>query len=109
MQHKKLGKIKGNFTNKHAIGKTVKLLIQAEDLVHSDKSELKFKVIDKRFLETNFIYFLKISTNETLPALVHSHHIHQHTINEFFGIKTPIIIKHLVVFKKLIIKLYNSN
>ena len=98
LQHKKLGKIKGNFINKHAIGKTVKLLIQAEDLVHSDKSDLKFKVVDKRFLGTNFIYFLKISNKETLPILVHSHHTHQHNVNDFFGIKTPIYIKHLVCF-----------
>ena len=96
--HEKLGKIKGNFINKHAIGKTVKLLIQAEDLVHSDKSDLKFKVVDKRFLGTNFIYFLKISNKETLPILVHSHHTHQHNVNDFFGIKTPIYIKHLVCF-----------
>ena len=98
LQHKKLGKIKGNFINKHAIGKTVKLLIQAEDLVHSDKSDLKFKVVDKRFLGTNFIYFLKISNKETLPILVHSHHTHQHNVNDFFGIKKPIYIKHLVCF-----------
>ncbi len=98
LQHKKLGKIKGNFINKHSIGKTVKLLIQAEDLVHSDKSDLKFKVIDKRFLGTNFIYFLKISNKETLPILVHSHHPHQHNVNDFFGIKTPVYIKHLVCF-----------
>ena len=31
------------------IGTNVKLLIQAEDLVHSDRSKLKFKIVDKRF------------------------------------------------------------
>ena len=79
-------------------GDIVKLLVQPEDLIHSDKSNLKFKIIDKRFLGTNFIYFLKVSAKEILPVLVHSHHIHQHTINEYFGVKTPIIIKHLVCF-----------
>ena len=98
LEHNILGVIKGKFVNKFKKGDIVKLLIQPEDLVHSDKSNLKFKIVDKRFLGTNFIYFLKISNNETLPVLVHSHHIHQHTINEFFGIKTPIIIKHLVCF-----------
>ena len=79
-------------------GQRVKLLIQPEDLVHSDKSKLKFKIIDKRFLGANFIYFLEITKNEILPVLVHSHHIHQHSINQYFGIKTPISIKHLVCF-----------
>lgn len=98
LMHDVLGIIKGKFINKFKKGDTVKLLIQPEDLVHSDKSNLRFKIIDRRFLGTNFIYFLKISNHETLPVLVHSHHVHQHTINEYFGIKTPIVIKHLVCF-----------
>ena len=98
LSHKILGKIKGNFVHFQEIGKNVKLLIQPEDLIHNDKSKLKFKIVDKRFQGTNFIYFLKVSQKEILPVLVHSHHMHQHSINEFFGIKTPIIIKHLVCF-----------
>ena len=98
LRHNVLGIIKGKFVSKYKKGSNVKLLIQPEDLIHSDKSKLKFKIIDKRFLGTNFIYFLKISSSETLPVLVHSHHTHQHAINEYFGIKTPIIIKHLVCF-----------
>ena len=98
LSHKILGKIKGNFVHPHEKGKNVKLLIQPEDLVHDDKSKLKFKIIDKRFQGTNFIYFLKVSEKEILPVLVHSHHTHQHSIKELFGIKTPIIIKHLVCF-----------
>ena len=98
LKHSVLGIIKGKFVNKFKIGSKVKLLIQPEDLIHSDSSNLKFKIIDKRFLGTNFIYFLKITSKEILPVLVHSHHTHQHKINEYFGIKTPIIIKHLVCF-----------
>mgnify|MGYP001163817561 CR=1 FL=1 len=98
LKHKLLGTIKGNFVHDHKTGNNVKLLIQPEDLIHSDKSKLKFKIIDKRFLGTNFIYFLEVTKNETLPVLVHSHHTHQHSINEYFGIKTPIMIKHLVCF-----------
>lgn len=98
LEHNILGIIKGKFVRKFKKGDIVKLLVQPEDLIHSDKSNLKFKIIDKRFLGTNFIYFLKVSAKEILPVLVHSHHIHQHTINEYFGVKTPIIIKHLVCF-----------
>ncbi|MBS91626.1 MAG: iron ABC transporter [Rickettsiales bacterium] len=98
LKHPKLGLIKGNFVNKHKVGEYVKLLIQPEDLIHNDSSKMKFKVVDKRFVGTNFIYILKISHTELAPVLVHSHHIHQHSVNEFFGVKTPIVIKHLVCF-----------
>ena len=98
LSHTILGKIKGNFVHPHEKGKSVKLLIQPEDLVHNDKSKLKFKIIDKRFQGTNFIYFLKVSEKETLPVLVHSHHEHQHKIKDKFGIKRPIYIDHLVCF-----------
>jgi len=98
LMHKFLGKIKGNFVNNVKKGQKVKLLIQPEDLIHSDKSKLKFRIIDKRFLGANFIYFLEITKNEILPVLVHSHHFHQHSVDEYFGIKTPIFIKHLVCF-----------
>jgi len=33
-----------------------------------------------------------------IPVFVHSHHIHQHEVEENFGIKTPIYIDHLVCF-----------
>ena len=39
-----------------------------------------------------------IVKNDLIPVFVHSHHIHQHEIEENFGIKTPIYIDHLVCF-----------
>ena len=72
--------------------------IQPEDLQHDDKSNLKFEVVDRKFRGTNFIYTLKTSTNHLIPVLVHSHHIHQHDIDEKFGIKRPIYIDHIVCF-----------
>ena len=98
LSHSSLGVIKGKFVNKQRIGNYVRLLIQPEDLIHNDKSKMKFEVVDKRFVGTNFIYTLKISKNELIPVLVHSHHVHQHSVGEFFGVKTPIFIKHLVCF-----------
>ena len=52
----------------HEKGKKVKLLIQPEDLIHNDKSRVKFRIIDKRFQGTNFIYFLEVSEDEILPV-----------------------------------------
>jgi len=93
-----LGSIKGNFIKHYPKGSDVKLLIQPEDLEHDDTSNLKLEVVDRQFRGTNFIYTLKTQNNLTIPVFVHSHHIHQHEIEEKFGIKRPIIIDHIVCF-----------
>ena len=98
VEHKCLGIIKGNFVKKYPKGTSVKLLVQHEDLEHDDKSKLQLKIIDRKFRGTNFIYTLKTKKNDLIPVFVHSHHIHQHEVEENFGIKTPIYIDHLVCF-----------
>ena len=98
--HEKLGVIKGKIDSKFKKGSIVKLLIQAEDLIHSDKSNLQFNIIDKRFVGTNFIYTLDISNKERVHVLVHSHHSHFHNVGKKFGIKTPISLEHVVCFEK---------
>ena len=98
LENEDLGLIKGNFVNRYDIGTEVKLLIQPEDLEHDDKSNLQLDVVDKKFKGTNFIYTLKTSSKRLISVFVHSHHVHQHQINDKFGIKKPIHIKHLVCF-----------
>ena len=98
LENKDLGTITGNFAKPFPIGSKVKLLVQPEDLHHDDKSNLKFEVIDRKFRGTNFIYTLKTPSNTLIPVFVHSHHIHQHEVDEKFGIKRPINIDHIVCF-----------
>ena len=98
LENEELGTITGNFSKPFEIGSNVELLLQPEDLHHDDKSNLKFDVVDKKFRGTNFIYSLKTNKNFILPVFVHSHHVHQHELNEKFGIKRPIHIEHLVCF-----------
>ena len=98
LENEDLGTIKGNFIKHYPKGSVVKLLLQPEDLEHDDKSNLKLEVVDRKFRGTNFIYTLKTTTNHLIPVLVHSHHIHQHDIDEKFGIKRPIYIDHIVCF-----------
>ena len=98
LRNAELGTIKGNFIKKQSVGSSVQLLIQPEDLEHDDKSDLKLKVVDRKFRGTNFIYTLKTKNNQFIPIFVHSHHEHQHKIKEEFGIKTPIYVDHLVCF-----------
>ena len=98
LENKDLGTITGNFIKPFPIGSKVKLLVQPEDLHHDDKSNLKFEVVDRKFRGTNFIYTLKTPNKTLIPVFVHSHHIHQHELNEKFGIKRPIHIDHIVCF-----------
>ena len=93
-----LGTIEGNFIKEYPKGSIVQLLLQPEDLEHDDKSNLKLEVVDRKFRGTNFIYTLKTSSNTLIPVFVHSHHIHQHEVDEKFGIKRPIHIEHIVCF-----------
>jgi iron(III) transport system ATP-binding protein len=93
-----LGTIKGNFVKHYPKGSNVQLLIQPEDLEHDDKSNLKLEVVDRKFRGTNFIYTLKTQSKTLIPVFVHSHHIHQHEVDEKFGIKRPISIDHIVCF-----------
>ncbi len=98
LENNDLGTITGNFIKPFPIGANVKLLVQPEDLQHDDKSNLKLKVVDRKFRGTSFIYTLKTSSNTLIPVFVHSHHIHQHEVDEKFGIKRPIHIDHIVCF-----------
>jgi iron(III) transport system ATP-binding protein len=98
LENEDLGTIKGNFIKHYPKGSDVQLLLQPEDLEHDDKSNLKLEVVDRKFRGTNFIYTLKTLNNLLIPVFVHSHHIHQHEVDEKFGIKRPINIDHIVCF-----------
>ena len=98
LENTDLGTIKGNFIKHYPKGSDVQLLLQPEDLEHDDKSNLKLEVVDRKFRGTNFIYTLKTLSNLLIPVFVHSHHIHQHEVDEKFGIKRPINIDHIVCF-----------
>jgi len=98
LENDDLGTIKGNFIKHYPKGSEVQLLLQPEDLEHDDKSNLKLEVVDRKFRGTNFIYTLKTLSNLLIPVFVHSHHTHQHEVDEKFGIKRPIIIDHIVCF-----------
>ena len=93
-----LGTITGDFIKHYPKGSEVQLLLQPEDLEHDDQSNLKLEVVDRKFRGTNFIYTLKTTSNKLIPVFVHSHHIHQHEVDEKFGIKRPINIDHIVCF-----------
>jgi iron(III) transport system ATP-binding protein len=98
LENQDLGTINGNFTKHYPKGSDVQLLLQPEDLEHDDQSNLKLEVVDRKFRGTNFIYTLKTNSDLLIPVFVHSHHMHQHEVDEKFGIKRPINIDHIVCF-----------
>jgi len=98
LDNEDLGTITGNFIKPFPIGSKVKLLIQPEDLEHDDQSNLQLEIVDRKFRGTSFIYTLKTPSKRLIPVFVHSHHIHQHEIDDKFGIKRPIHIDHIVCF-----------
>ena len=98
LDNEDLGTITGNFIKPFPIGSKVKLLIQPEDLQHDDQSNLQLEIVDRKFRGTSFIYTLKTPSKMLIPVFVHSHHIHQHEVDDKFGIKRPIHIDHIVCF-----------
>tara|TARA_B100000579_G_scaffold278368_1_gene230281 strand:+ start:126 stop:1187 length:1062 start_codon:yes stop_codon:yes gene_type:complete len=98
LDNEDLGTITGNFIKPFPIGSKVKLLIQPEDLEHDDQSNLQLEIVDRKFRGTSFIYTLKTPSKKLIPVFVHSHHVHQHEIDDKFGIKRPIHIDHIVCF-----------
>ena len=90
--------ITGNFIKPFPVGSKVRLLIQPEDLEHDDQSNLQLEIVDRKFRGTSFIYTLITPSKKLIPVFVHSHHVHQHTVEDKFGIKRPIHIDHIVCF-----------
>ena len=52
----------------------------------------------KAAVEKNLIPIEFPESKKLIPIFIHSHHIHQHQVNDKFGIKRPIHIKHIVCF-----------
>ena len=68
--------------------------------------KLLFNKVEIFFVNKIFLFSLELTTLFTidksilnlLPVFVHSHHVHQHQINDKFGIRKPIHIEHIVCF-----------
>ena len=72
------------------------VLLRADDIVHDDHAPVKAEIIRKAFRGSEFLYTLRLSTGETVMALVPSHH--DHHLGEWIGIKAQ--VDHVVTFMK---------
>jgi iron(III) transport system ATP-binding protein len=91
-----IGNIQGSSPHGAEQGKSVKVLIRPDDILHDDDSNMTARVKDKAFRGAEFLYTLELDSGVRLLSLVPSHH--DHPINESIGIRLE--IDHLVIFPK---------
>ena len=89
-----LGKLKLDNDHHDPIGRTVDVLLRADDIQHDDASPLLAEVIRKTFRGADFLYTLKLSSGQEIFAYVPSHH--DHHIGEKIGIRLG--ADHVVTF-----------
>ncbi len=72
------------------------VLLRPDDVVHDDVSGLRAEVVRKAFRGAQFLYTLRLPSNQELMALVPSHH--NHAIGEQIGIR--IDADHVITFER---------
>jgi iron(III) transport system ATP-binding protein len=72
-----LGVLNGQFPHHFPEGCPVDILIRPEDVIHSDESEMKAKVLKKAFRGESILYTLMLDNGERVLSLSPSHHEHQ--------------------------------
>ncbi len=89
-----LGHARGHVREALEAGSHVELLLRPDDVVHDDDSELKAKVISRRFRGSEFLYELALPSGRQVLSSVPSHH--DHSVGEYIGIRLE--TEHMVVF-----------
>ncbi len=89
-----LGTLDGEIVGSVPGGKTAKILIRPEDVVHEDDSPQKAQVVDKAFRGASILYTLLLPGGEKVLSLVPSHH--KHPIGSHIGIRAE--VTDLVLF-----------
>jgi iron(III) transport system ATP-binding protein len=72
-----MGVLEGNFTHPCKNGCPANVLIRPEDIVHTHTGSLKAKILKKTFRGANILYSLQLPSDDTVLALVPSHHNHR--------------------------------
>ena len=75
-------------------GRTVKVLIRPDDIIHDDAGRMQAVIEKKQFRGAEFLYQLKLKSGESVYCFAPSHH--NHRIGEAIGIITD--IEHVIVF-----------
>jgi iron(III) transport system ATP-binding protein len=91
-----LGMLEGEFSHHFTKDSPVDILIRPEDVVHSDESDKKAKVIKKAFRGESILYTLLLESGDKVLSLAPSHH--EHPIGMKVGIKLE--VDDIILFKK---------
>lgn len=89
-----LGTFSGQLRESCADGTRVQLLLRPDDVIHVDDSDLRARVLSRRFRGSDYLYELSLSDGQRLLSLVPSHH--DHAVGETIGIRINPL--HLVAF-----------
>ena len=89
-----LATLHGDLGDEVEIGKSIKLLIRPDDIIHDDNSHQTARIRKRAFRGENYLYTLVLPSGSEILSLVPSHH--NHAIGEDLGIKLE--IDHLVYF-----------
>ena len=90
-----LGTLKGRFSYPCRNGCPANVLIRPEDIIHDDTSPYKTQIIRKNFRGANILYTLLLQNEESVLALVSSHH--NHSIDPEIGVKPQ--VNDIVLFE----------
>jgi iron(III) transport system ATP-binding protein len=83
-----LGTLEGEFLSRFTKGCPVDILLRPEDVVHSDESALRAKVVNKAFRGESILYTLLLASGDKVLSLAPSHH--EHPIGMKVGIKLEV-------------------
>ena len=90
-----LGRLKGRFAYPCSNGCPAYVLIRPEDVVHDHSSRFKARILKKSFRGPNIMYTLLLPSNDTVLALVPSHH--NHRVGQQIGIVQQ--VEDIVLFQ----------
>lgn len=90
-----LGLLEGDFHYPCKDGCPAKVLIRPEDVIHSDDSPFRAKIIKKNFRGANILYTLLLDNGELVLSLVPSHH--NHRLDQEIGITHE--VEDLILFE----------
>jgi iron(III) transport system ATP-binding protein len=91
-----LGFLKGEFTHLFPKDSAVDVLIRPEDVIHSDESNLRAKVVNKAFRGESILYTLMLDSGDKVLSLAPSHH--EHPVGMKVGIRLE--VDDLILFKR---------
>lgn len=78
----------------YAEGTKVQAFIRPDDVLHDDDSEVKGRIIGKRFRGTHILYRVVLPNGQEIACFTDSHHDHE--LGEAIGIRLN--VEHLLVF-----------